>query len=342
MDRRAPHRETGRRAPADPARRRLVAGIAAAAAMPELARAQASERRYRLCWLASATTRQEVYAIAFTDRLRELGFDEGRNLTIEFRNAEGRVDRLPALAAELVRTRCDVVFAPGTEIALTAAKRASADLPIVIVANDYDPVSTGHIPSLARPGGRITGVTPLQSELPAKRLETLKLMLPAAKKVAVLADVSTVSQVVSVRDAARRLGVALQLHELRDPPYDYDAAFEAIARARPDALFALTSGIFAASRAKITGLALRHGLPSIFTHSIWVDAGGLASYGLNFSDLYRRAADKVGRILNGAKPADLPVEQPTSIEFAINLRTAKALGIAIPPSVALRATYVVE
>ena len=311
-------------------------------ALPRFALAQQAERTYRVGWLSTASPRTEPYNIAFVQRLRELGFTEGRNLVIEYRAAEGRIDRLPELAADLARQNCDVFLAPGAEANLAALKQASRDTPIVVVANDYDPVATGHIASLARPGGRITGVSQLQSELPAKRLELLKELLPKARRIAVFSDTATAGQLEAAQASAKRLGVALQVLEFTRPPYDYEGAFAESVRAKAEALLVLASGFFVPARRRIPELALKHRLPSMFGNYLWADAGGLLSYGPNFSDFYRRAAEQVSMILKGAKPAEMPVEQPTTFELVINLKTAKALRITIPPSVRVRADRVIE
>ena len=311
-------------------------------ALPRFAVAQQAERIYRLGSLNVVTLETQVYGIGFVQRLRELGFAEGRNLVIEFRTAHGRVERLPELAAELARLNCDVLLAPGSEATLAALKRASKDTPIVMVAIDYDPVATGHVASLARPGGRITGVSQLQSDLPAKRLELLKELLPRAKRIAVFSDINTAGQLKVAQAGAKRLGVELQVLEFKGAPYDYESAFAEALRIRTEALLPLTSGHFAAARRQIAELALKHRLPSMFTHSGWAEAGGLLSYGPNFSSDFRRAAEQVSMILKGAKPADMPVEQPATFELVINLKTAKALGIMIPPSIRIRADRMIE
>jgi len=311
-------------------------------ALPRSAVAQQAERIYRLGWLSTATLRTELYGIAFVQRLRELGFAEGRNLVIEFRTAQGRAERLSEFAAELARQNCDVLLAPGGEAALAALKRASKDTPIVMVANDYDPVATGHVASLARPGGRITRVSQLQSELPAKRLELLKELLPSANRIAMFSDINTAGQLTAVQAGAKRLGVELQVIEFKRAPYDYESAFAEAVRAKAEALLALASAFFAPARRQIAELALKHRLPSMFGNYLWAEAGGLLSYGPNFSDLYRRAAEQVSMILKGAKPAEMPVEQSTTFELVINLKTAKALRITIPQSIRARADRVIE
>ena len=319
----------------------LIAICAGAIAVPRWTRAQPAERVFRIGWISPINDIIEPYAQAFVQRLRELGFVEGRNLVIEHRH-DGRPERLPELAAEVARLNCDLFFAPGDEARLVGWKRASRDTPIVIVALDYDPVATGHVTNLARPGGRITGITALQSALPAKRLELLKELLPAARKVAVFATAGTTGQLEVTQDAARRLGIALHVVEFKSAPFDYEAGYADAVRAKSDALLALASALFVPGRRTITELALKAGLPSMFNQSLWAEFGGLLSYGFNFPDLYRRAAEQTAAILRGAKAADIPMEQGTKFEFTINMKTAKALGIKIPQSIQVRVDRVIE
>ncbi len=323
-------------------RRRLLLAGAAVAAAPVRIGAQQTGRTYRLGWLSAGAPRAEAYNSAFVERLRELGFVEGRNLDIKFRNAQGVAGRLPAIAAELVKLNCDVLFATGPEATLIAAKHASRDTPIVFSANDYDPVATGHVTSLAKPGGRMTGVTTLQIPLAAKRLEVLCELLPRAKRIAVIADIATVEQLAVLKVAAPRLAVALDVVDFKQGPYDYEAAFEALVRRKAEALMVLGSAFFATARVRICELALAHRLPGVYNNYLWAEAGGLISYGANFSESFRRAADKVAQVLKGVKPADIPVEQPTTIEMVVNLKTARALGVAIPASIAARADRAIE
>lgn len=326
-------------------RREFLVALGSTLAWPRFAGAQPAERTYRIGWLSTGSislSRTEPYNVAFVQRLSELGFVEGRNLVIEYRAAEGRTERLAELAVDLVQTKFDVLLAPGPEVSLIALERASRDTPIVVVANDYDPVATGHIASLARPGGRITGVSQLQSELPAKRLELLKELLPKARRIAVFSDTATAGQLEAARTSAKRLGVVLQVIEFKRAPYDYEHAFAEAVRARAEALLALVSGLFVPARRRITELALKHRLPSMFGNYLWAEAGGLLTYGPNFSEFYRRAAEQVSRILKGSNPAEMPVEQPTTFELVINLKTAKALGITIPQSIRVRADRLIE
>ena len=323
-------------------RRKFLIALGGVLALPRFGLAQEADRTYRVGWLASTGRRAEPYNIAFEQRLRELGFAEGRNLVVEFRATEGRIETLPELAADLARQNCDVLLAPGTEATLAAIKQASRDTPIVMVAVDYDPVATGHIASLARPGGRITGVSQQQLELPAKRLELLKELLPTAKRIAVFSDTGTAGQLRAVQAGAKRLDVALQVLEFTRTPYDYNRAFAESVRAKAEALLVLTSAHFVPARRQIPELALKHRLPSMFGNAVWADAGGLLSYAPNFSEFYRRAAEQISKILKGVNPADIPVEQPTTFELVINLKTAKALGISIPQSIRVRADRLIE
>jgi putative ABC transport system substrate-binding protein len=309
---------------------------------PPTVQAQQPQRTYRIGWLDSTGTRSEPYQIAFVERLRELGFEEGRNLVIEFRTTKGRNETLPELATDLARQNCDLLLVPGTEAGLVAIERSTRDTPIVVVANDYDPVATGHLASLAHPGGRITGVSQLQSELPTKRLELLKELLPRARRIAVFSDNATSGQLEAVQAGSQRQGIALHVVSFKRAPYDYEAAFADSARVHADALLVLVSGNFVPARHEIPELALKHRLPTMFGNYLWAEAGGLLSYGPNFSDFYRRAAEQASRILNGAKPADVPVEQPTKFDLVINLKTAKRLGVAVPKTLLLQADRVLD
>ena len=246
------------------------------------------------------------------------------------------------MAAELAQLNCDVLLASGPEDRVAALEQATRDTPIVVVAVDFDPLATGRIASLARPGGRITGITHLQSELPAKRVELLKDLLPSARRIAVLTDYSNTGQLASAQAGAKRLGLQLQVLKLEVQPYDYEGAIADAVRAKAQALLVLGSANFVPARPKITGLALKHRLPSMFHHSVWAEFGGLMSYGANFTDTFRRAAEQVAMIFNGKKPFDMPVEQPTRFELVVNMKTAKAIGIKIPHTIMLRADRLIE
>ena len=281
---------------------------------------------------------------AFRQGLRELGWVEGQNIVIDYRYAEGRVDRLPDLAAELVRLKVDLIVASAGTQAATAAKNATETIPIVMIYV-RDPVGTGLIASLARPGGNVTGVSGSAGlELFAKQLELLKETVPKIRRVAILSNPDNAYHQLAIREvnvAARSLGVQLQLLEARGPN-EFDGAFAAMAKERVGALLVLSDAIFGSHRTRLADLAARSRLPAAFGVRDDVEAGGLMSYGPSILDSYRQAATYVDRILRGAKPAELPVERPTEFELVINMKTAKALGLTIPQPVLLRADHVIE
>lgn len=321
-------------------RRRVLAAFGSSLA-GSLAHGQQPGQHYRLGWIGAAP-RTETYNVAFVERLRGLGFVEGRNLTIEFRSSLGRLDTLPALAGDLARQACNVIFAPGSEPTLRAVEAVTRDTPLVIVTADYDPVATGHVRDLARPGGRITGVSMLQTELPAKRLQVLKELLPKARRIGVLADVASTGQLKVTQAAAGVLGLELVVHEFKTAPYDFAAAFETFKRGRAEGMVSLGSSFFVAGRKIIIELAMQHKLPGVFHNSVWVDIGGLMSYGPNFVATYQRAAEQVAKILNGGVAGEMPIEQPNIIEMVVNLNTARALGVTVPQALRLRADRLVE
>ena len=280
---------------------------------------------------------------AFIQGLRDLGYVEGQNITIEHRSSEGKFDRLPDLAAELVRLKVDVIVTPALQNAL-AAKQATRTIPIVM-ASSGDPVGAGLVASLARPGGNVTGLSVLGFEIVGKQIELLKEIVPEVSRMAVLGNPT--SQEVyplwlgQVKVAARSLGVQLQTLEARGPD-DFERAFAAMTRERAGALFVLGDGMFLLHRTRIAELAAKHRLPAMYPVRGFVDAGGLMVYGPSPHDSFRRAATYVDKILKGAKPADLPVEQATKFELVINLKTAKALGLTIPQSVLVRADEIIQ
>jgi ABC-type uncharacterized transport system substrate-binding protein len=282
---------------------------------------------------------------AFLQGLRDLGYVEGRNVVIEFRDAEGKPERFQALAAELVALKIDVIVA-ANNLAALAAREATGTSPIVFTGVG-DPVSEGLVRSLARPGGNVTGLSLLSPELVGKRLELLKQAVPGVSRVAVLwqpggsGERTEKDTLKGAEIAARALGVRLHIVEARGPA-DFDRAFSDITRARAGALTVLPSTMFGAERRRLVDLAAKTRLPAVYSLREFVDAGGLMAYGANFADLFRRAATYVDKILKGAKPADLPVEQPTKFELVINLKTAKALDLTIPPSVLARADEVIQ
>ncbi len=295
----------------------------------------------RIGILGAGNPRVPLY-VPFDQRLRELGYIEGQNFASEFRTAEGQPERLPELAAELVRLKVDLIFAAGSEATRRAATHATSSIPIVMIAINYDPIARGYVAGLAQPGGNITGLFLRQLELSAKRLELLKEALPKVTRVAALWDVFSADQLQAAQGVARSLGVHVQPLELRNPPYDFEAAFRAAKRGRAGALFIPLSPVFLRERAKIMGLAAKNRLPTISGTREFAEAGALMSYGANLADMFRRAAEYVDKILKGTKPADLPVEQPTRFEMVINLKTMKTLGLDIPQSVLLRVDQVIQ
>ena len=311
-------------------------------AMPLGADAQRSGKVVRVGMLNTGQPRSASFVQAFEHRLRELGYVEGQNLVFAFRTAEGQAERLPDLAVALVQLNLDVLVVTGPEAALRAAQQATSSLPIVIVAIDFDPIARGYIAGLARPGGNITGLFFQQFELTGKRLEFLKHALPELRRVAVFWDEFSADQLPVAEAAARGVGVQLQPIELRQPPYDYPSAFSAAAVGRVEAVLPLTSPVFFRERDRLLALLGTHRLPAIFSHREFVDAGGLMAYGPSFEEMWRRAADYVDRLLQGVKPADLPVEQPRRFEFVINRKTAQALGLTIPPTLLFQADEVMR
>ena len=274
--------------------------------------------------------------------LRKLGYVEGQNIAFEYRPTEGRRERLPDLAAELVRLKVDVIVTFGTP-ATVAAKQATTTIPIVMVGTG-DPLRTGLVASLARPGGNVTGNTILGAELSGKRLELLKEALPKVSRVALLWNPTNPNQVVHFEDiqvGARALGVTVQSVKVSSPD-EFESAFAAMMRERPDALYMTADPMHQFHVGRIIDFAAKSRLPAMYQVPENAVAGGLMAYGASLPELFRRAALYVDRILKGAKPPDLPVEQPTKFELVINLKTAKALGLTIPPSLLLRADHIVE
>jgi putative tryptophan/tyrosine transport system substrate-binding protein len=279
---------------------------------------------------------------AFCQGLRELGYVEGKNIVIEYRSAEGKLDRLPELAAELVDLKVDCIFAAGGS-PTRVAKQATNTIPIVM-GNPGDPVQAGFVTSLARPGGNVTGLTSISTDLAGKRLELLKETVPKATRVAVMWNSADPGQALSFKEvegAARFLKVQLLSLEVRSLE-ELDNAFRSITKRRVDAFMTGGSGLFGTHRTRIIALAAKHRLPAMYTEQEYVLAGGLMTYATSIPDLYRRAATYVDKILKGTKPADLPVEQPTKFEFVINLKAAKEIGLTIPPNVLVRADRVIK
>jgi putative ABC transport system substrate-binding protein len=297
---------------------------------------------YRIGYLLGSTREQEPFWDAFLEERRALGYVEGQHLVLEYRAAAGQYERLPALAAELVRLRVDVLLAVITPAAL-ALKQATTTIPIVMTGVG-DPVGSGLVASLAHPGGNITGLTSLSIDLTGKQLEFLKDVLPTVSRVALLWNPANPVHARIVREAdvaAQRLGVQLHHVEARGPEA-FERAFAAITSAHAGALLVVGDEMFAQHRKRLAELAATSRLPTMHSVRRFVEAGGLMSYGLSSRDLSRRAAVYVDKILKGAKPADLPVEQPTKFDLVIKLKTAQALGITIPPSLLFLADEVIK
>jgi len=319
----------------------LAGGLVAA---PGAAEAQPAGKVYRIGILTNkasdpAESRQWQ---AFRLGLQERGWIEGENILIEFRGAAGNSARAPELAADLVRRKVDLIVTRGS-LFTGAAKAATSSIPIVFVAH-ADPVGTGHVASLARPGGNITGLAILQTEIGSKGLELLRSVLPAVTRIAVLWHPGTPSAgpgLKALEEPARMLRLELQPVGAQSAA-ELEGAFAAMARARAQAVLVFATPIFLGERQRLAELAIAQRLPTMFQLKDYAEAGGLMSYGADLADLYRRGATYVDKILKGAKPADLPIEQPTKFELVINLKTAKALGMTIPPSLLQRADQVIE
>ncbi len=310
------------------------------------AEAQQPRKVLRIGYLSSVdpateSTRAEGIRLA----LRELGYIEGQNIAIEYRYSEGKADRVSELAAELVRLKLDIILVAGGILWIEAAKNATKTIPIVMVGAGNDPVEAGLIESLARPGGNVTGLTSVTGKLSAKRLELLKEAVPKVTRVAVLYEPATPANVLEVNEdlpvAARALKLTIRLWEVRAAD-GFDRVFAMLTKERPDGLYVAGSPLTNANQKRIAGFASKSRLPSIYFNRQFVDAGGLMSYGADLADSYRRVAIYVDKILKGAKPAELPVEQPKKFEFVINLKTAKQIGVTIPPEVLARANRLIK
>jgi len=314
----------------------------AVAAWPLAARAQQGRRLPTIGVLASGNQASHgPWYAALMQRLRELGWIEGRTIAVEYRWGEGRPERFTEIAAEFVRLKVDVIVTGGAG-PINAAKKATAVIPIVFTATG-DPVGTGLVESLARPGGNVTGLSLQQSELGAKRLEILREVVVGLRRLAIMANIGNPVNVLETGEltaAARTLGIEIATFDVRRPE-DIALGFEAL-RGQAEALVVVADVVLNSNRVRISTMALAARLPTMFSFRENVEAGGLLSYGPNYLDLFRRAAEYVDKILRGAKPTDLPVEQPTKFDFVINLTTAKALGLEIPPTLLARADEVIE
>jgi putative tryptophan/tyrosine transport system substrate-binding protein len=310
------------------------------------ASAQQPKKVHRIGYLSSVDAardfaRYEGIRLA----LRDLGYIDGQNIAIEYRSAEGKVDRFTELAAELVRLKVDIIVVAGGYRLIRAGMNATKTIPIVMTGGGIDPVEEGLVESLARPGGNVTGLTLLSGELGGKRLELLKEAVSKVVRIAVLHDSATgppreVKENLPV--AARALGLTVRPWDLRGAD-DFEKAFAALSKDRPDGLYVLTAGpLIRTNLNRIVGFAIKSRVPTMFANKQAVEAGGLMSYGADLADSYRRVAYFVDRIFKGAKPADLPVEQPTKFELVINLKTAKQIGVTIPPDLLARATKIIR
>ncbi len=321
----------------------IIALILGTLAAPLLADAQQPARVYRIGVLPPGPISPRMHLWeAFRQGLRDLGYVEGENISLVIRSPEERPERLPALAAELVGLKVDVIVT-ATEPGVQAAKEATKAIPIVMAVS-LDPVGSGLVSSLARPGANITGLSTITPELAGKRLELLREVAPSASRVGVLSVPTSLvdaAQRKQAEVAARSLGVQLQGLEVRSPN-DFERAFQTATRARAGALLTLDSPFFFTHRKRIVDLAAKSRLPAVYGLTEYAEAGGLMAYGASIPDMYRRAATYVDKILKGAKPADLPVEQPTRFKLVVNLKTAKTLGLTIPPSVLIRADQVIQ
>jgi ABC-type uncharacterized transport system substrate-binding protein len=279
---------------------------------------------------------------AFIDELQIHGFKSGQNLIVDFRRVDQELRALSADAAELVQSNVNVLVTQGTEPALQAALGATRTLPIVMMAANYDPFASGYVKTLARPDGNVTGVFLRQTELAEKQTELLWQAFPDRTRIGILWAAISVDQFNAAERRAKIFGLQVHSLKLENPPYDFEAAFGSLAAALTQTLLVLSSPHFTSMRAQIAQLAIQHRMPTMFIFRTYVEAGGLLSYGADFAAMHRQAATHVAKILKGAKVGDIPVEQPNRFEFAVNLRTAKAIGIELPTSILLRADEVIE
>jgi putative ABC transport system substrate-binding protein len=317
----------------------------AAVAWPLVARAQQASKAHRIGFLGPdiadpASSMAALYR-AFLTQLRALGFNEGQNLVADY----GTVDDprgLSAMVADLLRSRPELIVVSGAESMLQAVVAANSDIPIVLIAVNFDPIARGYIASLARPGGRITGVVFQQLELAQKQVEILTQAFPDRTRLAAMFDAQTADQFSAAEYSAKLLNLQMLPIKLEKPPYDFEAAFRSAALGGAQIIVVLSSPLFVRQQAQIGEMARMHRMPTMFLYRAYVDAGGLMSYGVDFPPMYRRAAELTSKILNGEKPADIPAEQATKFEMVINLRTAKAIEVELPTSILLRADEVIE
>ena len=330
----------------DIGRRQFISAISGAVvAWPPVARAQQLADTTARIGIVRPPLDNPVVSVgypAFLDELKKSGFSEGQNLTIEVVSEDQDAQQLFAATADLVRSNVELLVVSGSEINLQAAIAASRTIPIVMLAINFDPIARGYVKSLARPGSNITGVVSLQTELAAKQVELLTQAFPERTRLAVLCDGISADQFAAAERQARSLRLDVQSLKLENPPYDFDAAFRSLAEGSPQMLLVLSSPFFTPYRSQIAELAIQQRLPTMFIFKAYVQAGGLISYGVDPVAIYRQLGFYVAKILNGAKPADLPVEQAVKFELVINLKTAKAIGVELSTAIQLRADEVIE
>jgi putative ABC transport system substrate-binding protein len=325
-------------------RREFIIAASGALMGPTVARGQQADRVRRIGVLSTSllTPVSAAGYPIFIAQLRQLGFSEGANLAIDFRALDQNDNRKPFADAIDMRGKVDLIVALGSEVFVQAAVAADKSVPIVMTAFNFDPIARGYVKSLARPGGNITGVTFRQPELASKQIELLQEAFPTRKRLAVFYDEQSADQFSAAEVAAKLMRLDVLAVKLERPPYDFDKAFQSVSQGRAEALLVLSSGYFSAHRAQIALLAAQQRLPTMFIFKPYVESGGLMSYGVDFLPSYQRAAEYVAKILRGAKPGDLPVEQVTSFELVVNLKTARAIGVELPTSILLRANTVIE
>lgn len=327
-------------------RRREFIGLVGGAAinLPLAARAQQDRPIARIGFLGTSPD-NPLFATnypVFVSEMRKLGFVAGENLIVEQQPTDEGADKAIAGAADMIRSKVDVLVAFGPEMALKAAVAASRTVPIVMIAVNYDPIASGYVNNIARPDKNVTGLVYRAPELAAKQLELLVEAFPNNKTVAALWEPASAEQFESAQRTAQTLQIGLRSHKVENPPFNFDEAFRPIGQDGSQMLLVLSGPTFATQRKHIADLAIHYRLPTMFTFPYYVEAGGLMSYGIDTIPIFRRAAAFVAKLLRGAQPADLPVEQPTNFEFSLNLKTAKAIGVSIPTSILLRADQVIE
>jgi putative ABC transport system substrate-binding protein len=328
----------------DMRRREFLGAICGVAALPAAARAQQNGPVRRIGFFSAGRNNAIIVDAyqAFVDQMRKLGYAEGGNLSIDSQTTEQDADRILAAAKQMIAAGVDLIVSSGPEVSLQASIKASPTTPIVMVAINYDPLARGYVQSLARPGGRITGVSLRQTELAEKQVEILTQAFPQRKKLAIIWDTLSADQFSAAAQRARTMGLNVSSMQLREPPYDFSKVFRDITASGADMALFQSSPFFAVQSRQIGELAARVPLPTMFIFRGYVASGGLISYGAEPTEIYRQAATQAAKILRGANPADLPVELPKAFELSVNLKTAKAIGLEMPTSLLLRADEVIE